>query len=405
MITKTRHIPDGKKHLKRLPLIHYLQAEYLYYPITSQRCPEGETCVIYGQFVKVGEVIGTRRSSYFEQPIHATVSGEIVGYEKKIDQGGKLVDCLIVKNDFKYDMHESVKERSELEIERLTKDAFIDITKQAGLVGLGGSGFPTYIKLSTKHQIHTVLANGVECEPNLISDYEVMMDYPEEVVKGLVYTMRALSAKRGVIAIKEHYHELIERMRFALKGYSQYDIVVQPVGNYYPQGWENEAIDTALNIKVQQGKLPAEYGVMVFNVSTLQSIYHAVKHGLPVLERYFTISGNGIANESFKARNICAHDERLYNIVLSRESEIKDTRYHVSLSIPQVNTKYSCGKKDFFAILITLKEIIKKRDFTKLISEIDSELIKIASKLNSVSVNGLMIKMGLPGNWKQLSTL
>lgn len=106
-----------------------------------------------------------------------------------------------------------------------------------------------------------------------------------------------------------------------------------------------------------------------------------------------------------EARNICAHDERLYNIVLSRESEIKDTRYHVSLSIPQINTKYSCGKKDFFAILITLKEIIKKRDFTKLISEIDSELIKIASKLNSVSVNGLMIKMGLPGNWKQLSTL
>ena len=106
-----------------------------------------------------------------------------------------------------------------------------------------------------------------------------------------------------------------------------------------------------------------------------------------------------------EARNICAHDERLYNIVLSKESEIKDTRYHVSLGIPLVNTKYTCGKKDFFAILITLKEILKKREFSKLISEIDLELNKIASKLNSVSVNDLMIKMGLPSNWKQLSTL
>ena len=102
MIAKTKYIPDGKKELKELPILHYLDANFLYYPVTSARCPEGETCVRGGQFVKIGEVIGTRKGAFFEQPMHATVSGEVVGYEKRIDQSGKVVDCLIVKNDKKY---------------------------------------------------------------------------------------------------------------------------------------------------------------------------------------------------------------------------------------------------------------------------------------------------------------
>jgi abortive infection bacteriophage resistance protein len=106
-----------------------------------------------------------------------------------------------------------------------------------------------------------------------------------------------------------------------------------------------------------------------------------------------------------EARNVCAHDERLYSISLSRESEIGDTRYHFLLGIPQVKTKYSCGKKDFFAILITLKEIMKKREYAKTFNEIDHELDKIGSKLVSVTITDVMDKMGLPPNWKQLAAL
>ncbi|VEU83001.1 RnfABCDGE type electron transport complex subunit C [Acholeplasma hippikon] len=302
MITKTRIIPDEKHALKKLPLLHHLQAQYLYYPITNQRCPEGETCVVFGQFVKVGEVIGTRKAAFFEQPIHATVSGEVVGHEMKYDATGKKVDCLIVKNDFKYELHESVKTRTDEEIEKLTKEDYIKIAKDAGLVGLGGSGFPTYIKLNTKSKIDIVLANGVECEPKLISDYELMMNHPEELIKGLIYAMNAVGAKQGVIAVKKKYVELVERLNFALAAFHDYDIKVTPVGNYYPQGWELEAIKSATGIVVPQGKLPGDYGVIPFNVSTLQSLYHAVKFGLPVLERYFVISGDGAVNKSFKAR-------------------------------------------------------------------------------------------------------
>ena len=302
MIAKTKYIPDGKKALKELPIVHYLDAEYVYYPVTSARCPEGETCVRGGQFVKVGEVVGTRKGAFFEQPMHATVSGEVVGYEKHIDNSGKIVDCLIVKNDKKYELHPSIVERTDEEIAALKKEDYIQIIKEAGLVGLGGSAFPTYIKLETNDPIEVVIANGVECEPNLIADYSLMMNTPREIIKGLIYTMKASGAKRGVIAIKKKYKEIEERLRFVLQEFTEYNITVETVGNYYPQGWELAMIKNALGIKIPQGQLLSKYGVLNFNVSTLQSIYNAVKKRLPVLERLFTISGDGVQNKSFRAR-------------------------------------------------------------------------------------------------------
>ncbi|MDI6452236.1 RnfABCDGE type electron transport complex subunit C [Peloplasma aerotolerans] len=302
MIAKTKYIPDGKKELKALPILHYLNADYLYYPVTSARCPEGETCVRGGQFVKVGEVIGTRKGTFFEQPMHSTVSGEVVGYEKHIDQSGKLVDCLIVKNDKKYELHESIVDRTEEEIDALTREDLVNIVKEAGLVGLGGSAFPTYIKLETEDPIDVVIANGVECEPNLIADYGVMMTDPRDVIRGLIYVMKATSAKKGIIAIKKKYTEIKERLEFTLQEFSQYDIKIVSVGNYYPQGWEIAMIKDALGIKIPQGELLSKYGVLNFNVSTLKSIHEAVKKRLPVLERLFTISGDGIVNKNFRAR-------------------------------------------------------------------------------------------------------
>ena len=302
MIAKTKYIPDGKKKLKELPIMHYLDADYVYYPVTSARCPEGETCVRGGQFVKVGEVVGTRKGAFFEQPMHSTVSGEVVGYEKHIDNSGKVVDCLIVKNDKKYELHSSIVERTEEEIAALQKEDFIQIIKDAGLVGLGGSAFPTYIKLNTQDPIDVVIANGVECEPNLIADYSLMMNTPREIIKGLIYTMKASGAKRGVIAIKKKYTEIEERLKFVLQEFTEYDITVATVGNYYPQGWELAMIKNALGINIPQGQLLSKYGVLNFNVSTLQSIYNAIKKRLPVLERLFTISGDGVQNKSFKAR-------------------------------------------------------------------------------------------------------
>jgi len=302
VIEKTRMIPDGKDAIKKAPILHFKEAKYLYYPITNARCPVGETCVLGGQFVKVGEQIGTRKGAFFEQPIHATASGEIVGIEKHHDQNGKLVDCIILKNDQKYTLHENISDRSDEEIANLKNTDLIQIAKDMGLVGLGGGGFPTYIKLSTTEEIHTIVINGVECEPYLISDYDLMLSNSHQIIKGLVYAMQAMNVKKGVIAIKKKYQSVKEKLEFAITEYPDFDIKVALVGNYYPQGWELETVKSAINVKIPQGELTAKYGVLIFNVATIESLYHAVKHKMPVLERFFSLSGDGIKPTSFRAR-------------------------------------------------------------------------------------------------------
>lgn len=302
MIMKTKNIPDGKSHLKQLPVVYHKEAKYLYYPITNARCPEGETCVIDGQNVKVGELIGTRVGPFFEQPIHATASGKIIAHEKRSDEHGKLVNYVIIQNDFKYEMHDSVYERNDEDIEKLTKKDIIDITKEMGLVGLGGSGFPTYIKLDTDKEIDTIVVNGVECEPNLVSDFELMLTEPHWIIRGLIYVMKASGAKKGVIAIKKKYKEIKAIFDFALKEYPEYNIELALVGNHYPQGWELQTVKSAIGVKIPQFALTANYGVLIFNVSTLATIYKAVKFRMPLLERFFTLSGNGITNVNFRAR-------------------------------------------------------------------------------------------------------
>lgn len=303
MIEKTKFIPDGKKGRVDSPLIEYKDAKYLYFPTGDLKCPVGETCVFDGDNVKVGQLIGTRKGSFFEQPIHSTVSGKVIGIEKKLHgSSGDTVDCLIIENDFKYDLCPSCKPRTTEEINALTKEDYVNILKNSGLSGLGGSGFPTYVKFQTNKEIHTVLANGVECEPIIVSDYQIMMNKTERIIKGLIYSMKALKAPKGVIAVKKKYPELKEAFEQVLVNYQE-DISVKFVGNHYPQGWENDTIKHALGIKVPVGKLTNEYGVIVLNVTTLYGIYRAVERRMPITERYFSIYGEGIKEpKSFNVR-------------------------------------------------------------------------------------------------------
>ncbi len=303
MTEKTKRLPDFKDYRKDDEVINYNNPKYLYFPTVDLRCPSGETCVIDGQLVKVGELIGTRHGSFFDQNIYSTVSGKVIGVEKKLHGSNQMVDCLIVENDFKYDLHESCKPRTEEEIKALTKADFIKIIEDSGLAGLGGSGFPTFVKYKTDQQIDVVLANGVECEPYIISDYQLMLDKTNRVVLGLFYAMQAVGAKRGIIAVKKKYQELIVAFEKELLNFTDVDIKVVGVKNYYPAGWELETIKKTTGIKVPVGKLTSEYGVIVSNVSTLYGVYRAIKKRMPFTERFFSVAGNGIKSEkSFNVR-------------------------------------------------------------------------------------------------------
>ncbi len=304
MIAKTRKIPDQKNITKDIPSVRFVDPEYVYIPVTNARCPKGEIFINEGDEVKIGQTIGMRDGGFFEQPIHSTVSGEMVGYEKKFHRSGKMLECVVLKNDKKNIFYEGAIERSEEEIYNLTKEEVTEIVKQNSVVGLGGSGFPTYIKFQTKENIETIILNGVECEPYLTSDYRLMLEFPDRLFKGLGYMIKVFGAKRGVIAIKENKEDLYDTLTTVAKArYPELNIEIKKVGNYYPQGWEIETIKSAIGVKVPTGVLPAKLGIMVFNVSTAVAVYKALKYNIPVIKRFFTVTGDGIKRpQNFRVR-------------------------------------------------------------------------------------------------------
>ena len=301
-IRKTK-IKDNKKVLIQTPHEEsLLNSEKLYFPVTSGRCPIGAPCVEEGDHIKVGQLIGVREGAFFDQQIRSSVSGKVVKSEKKVDQTGKLVNCIVIENDCKYEVYNPGFERSDEEIEKLTQEEVVDIIRDSGLVGLGGAAFPSYIKLGTKEEIKVVVANGAECEPFLISDWKFMYENPSDVINGLKIVMRAVNAPEGVIAVKKKNKHLIAKLEEELLNHSDANIRVAKIKDFYPAGWEIQTVKLATGITVPQGTILAESGVLNFNTTTLGSLYQAVKYGRPLIERYFTISGDGIKNTTFRVR-------------------------------------------------------------------------------------------------------
>ena len=294
MIAKTREIYKDKRLTNSLPSVRYVDPEYVYLGITNQRCATGESFVKPGDHVDMGQVIGLRHGPFFDQPIHSTVSGEVVGTVKKFHRSGKLTEFIQIKNDKKNTFCDTIKERTDEEIAKLTREDFVEITKKCSLVGLGGSSFPTYIKFQTTDPIDTICINGIECEPYLSADHRMIMEHPRRIIQGCLYALQAFNAKRVVICIKKKYQDLFDTLTAELTRFPGAPVTVKRVGNYYPQGWEIEMIKTGIGIKVPAGVLPAKLGIMVFNVSTIAGLWRAIKWNEPVMKRNFTCTGDGV---------------------------------------------------------------------------------------------------------------
>lgn len=295
MIKKSRKVRDYKELTRALPTMRFLEPDSVYIHLQNGRCKTYDLYVKEGDHVKIGEVIGVRHGGFFEQPIHATISGTVGTVSKKLHRTGRKVDCVEIANDFQETYDPTIVDRPESVIEQMTQDEMVQVLKERALVGLGGSGFPTYIKLATKEKIDTVVINAVECEPYLSSDYRLILEHPRRVIAGMKYIMQALNCSRGIIAIKSEKNPLYEVLTQVIKGkFPDLDITVMKIGNHYPQGWEIEVFRWALGIDIPHGELPMKYGVIGFNVSTAAGVYDAIKHNLPVTKRYFTLTGDAI---------------------------------------------------------------------------------------------------------------
>lgn len=215
------------------------------------------------------------------------MSGKVIGIEEHELPGGRGM-CIIIENDFKDEVHESVIPNKD--IENLTKEEIVNIVKEAGIVGMGGATFPTHVKISP-HQgknIDTVILNGAECEPYLTADHRLMLENPEDVVYGLYILMKALDVKKGYIGIEVNKLDAIEAIEKEVKKYE--NIEVSRLEIKYPQGAEKQLIYACTKREVPSGGLPMDVGVVVNNVATAAQIARTIKTGMPLVERITTVT-------------------------------------------------------------------------------------------------------------------
>lgn len=263
----------------------FLRPDFVYIPLVAHTNP-CDSVVKIGDKVTKGMVIGNRNSDQF--PIISTVSGVVTEITDMLYLNGKMVSTVVIKNDFK---EKTVKVNTLTDdISKISKDELIDRLKKLGVSGLSGNDFSTYIKYNCNAEYTTLLVNGAECEPFITSDYHMMRYQSEEILETVDAIITIMGLKRGVISFKEDHKE-IKAIFDSISGtYPNIDIMT--VKNYYPVGWEKRLVKDVLHLSYKARA--SEVGVLVNNVSTIYSIYHALKYNKPLTEKYVTITGNAI---------------------------------------------------------------------------------------------------------------
>ena len=283
------HPYEGKELSKDHPIEKYLPKGDLVYPLSQHIGAPSVPCVKKGDTVLAGQKIADA-GGFVSVPLHASVSGTVKGIEKHLNATGSMVDCIVIENDQQY----QEVEYQEARLEDLTKEEILNRIKEGGVVGMGGAGFPTHVKLAPKDpsRIEYILVNGAECEPYITSDYRRMIEEPDKVVKGLQVILTLFDSAKGYICIEDNKPDCIAKMKELVKDIDR--IEVKEVMTKYPQGGERTLIYAATGREINSGMLPADVGCVVDNVETVISVYKAVILGRPVNSRVVTMSGDGI---------------------------------------------------------------------------------------------------------------
>ena len=283
------HPYDGKALSKDKPVRRLLPKGQLVYPLSQHIGAPAKPVVKKGDHVLAGQVIA-EAGGFVSAPIHASVSGTVKGIEDRLTNVGNMTSCIIVENDGAY---ESV-EFHPAEPEKLSKEEILARIREGGVVGMGGAGFPTHVKLAPKEpdKIDYVLVNGAECEPYLTSDYRRMLEEPELIVGGLKVMLRLFDNAKGYICVEDNKPDCAEKLRQACQGEDRIEVKV--LKTKYPQGAERMMIYAATGRKINSSMLPADAGCVVDNVDTVAAVYKAVVLGEPLMHRTVTVTGDAI---------------------------------------------------------------------------------------------------------------
>lgn len=286
------HPYEGKELAKDQPIVEVLPKGDLVYPLSQHIGAPATPVVAIGDKVLKGQKIA-EAGGFVSSPIYASASGTVKAIEPHRVAVGDMVNSIVVENDGAF---EEVEYTPCEDVTTLSKEEIVNKVKEAGVVGMGGAGFPTHVKLSPKEpeKIEYVIANCAECEPYLTADYRRMLENPEELIGGLKIILQLFDHAKGVLGIEDNKPDCIEKLTELVKDEPR--IEVCPLQTKYPQGGERQLIYAVTGRAINSKMLPADAGCIVDNVETIIAVYRAVKLGRPVTNRISTITGDAIAN-------------------------------------------------------------------------------------------------------------
>lgn len=287
------HPYDGKEISMDKAIQEYFSKSDMVYPLSQHIGAPAKPVVKKGDRVLRGQKIA-EAGGFISANIHSSASGTVKVIEPRRTSGGNMTMSIVIENDGQYesvDFEENIRP-----LEELYCDDVRELIKEAGIVGMGGAGFPTNVKLAPKNEeaIDYVIVNGAECEPYLTSDYRRMIEEPAKLITGLKIVVNLFPNAKGIIAVEDNKPKAVKLLRELTK--DEEKITVNVMKTKYPQGGERQLIYANTGRKLNSKMLPADAGCIVNNVDTVIAIYEALIEGKPLMDRIVTVTGDAIAN-------------------------------------------------------------------------------------------------------------
>ena len=284
------HPDDGKRFSKDQAVKPLLPKGDMVYPLSQHIGAPANPVVKKGDHVLKGQLIADA-GGFVSAPVYSSVSGTVKGLEQRFNPTGTKVECIVIENDGEYSEaeYEPVKP-----LDELSREEILEMIARAGIVGMGGAGFPTRVKLSPKEpdKIDYIIANCAECEPYITADYRRMLENTKDLVSGMRVVLSLFPNAKGIFAVEDNKKDCIEKLNQVVANEPRMD--VKALMTKYPQGAERQLIYAVTKRAINSSMLPADAGCIVDNVETLIAIHNAVINGRPLIERVVTVSGDAV---------------------------------------------------------------------------------------------------------------
>lgn len=286
------HPPGKKQFTEEREIRNAVIPSELIVPMQQHIGGPAEMLVEQGDSLKEGMLIG-KSSGFVSAQIHSPVPGTVKEIKKVFLPNGIETDAVVIEVEGEFDR--LGKKEASFDWDSLSSKVLQDILSEKGIVGLGGATFPTHVKYSIPKQktLHTLVINGVECEPYLTSDYRLMLEKTDEILMGIGIVQKILNPSEIFFGIEVNKPMAIEVMEKAVQK-KDLPIKVVPLKVKYPQGDEKQLLKAITKKEVPSGGLPLDIGAVVSNVGTIYSIYEAVVFQKPLIERIVTVTGGGV---------------------------------------------------------------------------------------------------------------